>query len=48
MRVCEFCGCSEPVVDVKRDPEELRRELEERRDEIDRRLEELELEKVEA
>lgn len=46
--MCEFCGCSEPVVEVKREPDELRRELEERRDEIDRRLEELELDKVEA
>lgn len=46
--MCELCGCSEPLVEVKRDPEELRRELDQRRDEIDRRLEELEFEKVEA
>lgn len=48
MRVCELCGCSEPVVEVRRDPDDLRRELEERRDEVDRLLEELEFEEAEA
>lgn len=38
--MCEFCGCSKPVVELERAPGELRRKLEVRRDETDRRLEE--------
>jgi hypothetical protein len=46
--MCELCGCSEPVVEIKRDPDELRPELEERRDESERFADELELEPAKA